>query len=56
MRKLISGSKAMKVSPRAMDPTKWKCLGRKDKVKRKVGFKEMKIEAPLTSSQVVGHC
>lgn len=49
MKKLLSGFKAMEVNPDATDPTERKLLG--TKVKRKAGFKEVKIEVPLINPQ-----
>lgn len=53
MEKLLSGFKAMKVSPDAMDHRERKWLETKNKVKMKSGFKEVKIEVLLTNPQGV---
>jgi hypothetical protein len=43
----------MKVSPDATNPTERRWLVIKNKTKRKIGFKEVKIDVSLTSPQVV---
>lgn len=43
----------MKGNPDVTGPTVRKWLGTKNKVKRKVGFKEVKIEESLSTPQVV---
>lgn len=53
MKKLLTGFKAMKVSPDATDRTERKWFGTKNKAKRKAGFKEVKIEVLLTSPPIV---